>query len=116
MKIAFISPPITGHLNPMTTLARSVRKRGHEVVFISLADAERFIQAAGLAFLPCGEKEYPAGSSPRVASPFCTFPVFDLTAIDIDGWILSTFIDGKGNRTFLSNLLSTPALDRRSVA
>jgi zeaxanthin glucosyltransferase len=32
------------------------------VVFISLPDAERSIQAAGLAFLPCGEKEYPAGS------------------------------------------------------
>jgi MGT family glycosyltransferase len=46
----------------MTTLARSVRTRGHEVVFISLPDAERSIQAAGLAFLPCGEKEYPAGS------------------------------------------------------
>lgn len=46
----------------MTTLARSVRTRGHEAVFISLPDAERSIQAAGLAFLPCGEKEYPAGS------------------------------------------------------
>jgi UDP:flavonoid glycosyltransferase YjiC (YdhE family) len=34
MKIGFISMPLAGHLNPMTTLARELKSRGHEVVFI----------------------------------------------------------------------------------
>jgi zeaxanthin glucosyltransferase len=62
VKIAFISPPIPGHLNPMTTLARKVQSRGHDVVFISLPDGGAAVRAAGLAFLPCGIKEYPLGS------------------------------------------------------
>jgi zeaxanthin glucosyltransferase len=62
MKIAFVSPPIPGHLNPMTTLARKVQSRGHDVVFISLPDGESSVRAAGLSFLPCAAKEFPAGS------------------------------------------------------
>ena len=37
MRIAFrCSEP--GHLNPMTTLARKLKARGHDVVFISILD------------------------------------------------------------------------------
>ena len=46
----------------MTTLARKLQSRGHHVVFISLPDGEAAVRAAGLAFLPCGIKEYPLGS------------------------------------------------------
>jgi zeaxanthin glucosyltransferase len=62
MKIAFISPPVTGHLNPMTTLAREFQSRDHNVVFISLPDGEAVVSAAGLTFLPCAAKEFPAGA------------------------------------------------------
>jgi MGT family glycosyltransferase len=62
MKIAFIAPPVTGHLNPMTTLAREFQSRNHTVVFISLPDGEAVVSAAGLTFLPCAAKEFPAGS------------------------------------------------------
>jgi zeaxanthin glucosyltransferase len=62
VKIAFISPPIPGHLNPMTTLARKLQSRSHDVVFISLPDGEAAVRAAGLAFLPCGVKQFPLGS------------------------------------------------------
>jgi UDP:flavonoid glycosyltransferase YjiC (YdhE family) len=62
MKIAFISPPISGHLNLMTTLARKLQSRNHDVLFISLPNGKRSVQAAGLTFLPCGTKEFPAGS------------------------------------------------------
>jgi uncharacterized membrane protein YedE/YeeE len=34
MKIGFISMPFVGHLNPMTSLARKLRSRGHEITFI----------------------------------------------------------------------------------
>ncbi len=46
----------------MTTLARKVQSRGHDVLFISQPDGEAAVRAAGLAFLPCGVKEYPLGS------------------------------------------------------
>jgi zeaxanthin glucosyltransferase len=46
----------------MTTLARKVQSRGHDVVFISLPDGESSVRAAGLSFLPCAAKEFPAGS------------------------------------------------------
>jgi MGT family glycosyltransferase len=62
VKIAFISPPIPGHLNPMTTLAREFQARNDDVVFISLPDGEAVVGAAGLTFLPCAVKEFPAGS------------------------------------------------------
>jgi zeaxanthin glucosyltransferase len=62
MRIAFVCPPIPGHLNPMTTLARALQSRNHDVVFISLPDGESSVRAAGLTFIPCAEKEFPAGS------------------------------------------------------
>src|SRR5215467_9646823 len=62
MRIGFLSLPVPGHLNPMTTLARKLQSRGHDVVFISLADVAPFVEAAGLPFVPCSEAAYPAGS------------------------------------------------------
>src|SRR6476619_3196735 len=62
MRIGFLSLPVPGHLNPMTTLARKLQSRGHDVVFISLADVAPFVEAAGLPFVPCSETAYPAGS------------------------------------------------------
>lgn len=61
MKIGFVSMPVTGHLNPMTALARKLRSRGHEVVFLCLADAEPIVRAANLDFVPFGEKKFPVG-------------------------------------------------------
>jgi MGT family glycosyltransferase len=62
MRIGFLSLPVPGHLNPMTTLARKLQSRGQDVVFISLADVAPFVEAAGLPFVPCSETAYPAGS------------------------------------------------------
>ena len=46
----------------MSTLARRLQSRSHDVVFISLPDGEAAVRAAGLEFVPCGTKEYPLGS------------------------------------------------------
>jgi zeaxanthin glucosyltransferase len=62
MRIGFLSLPVPGHLNPMTTLARKLQSRDHDVVFISLADVAPVVEAAGLPFVPCSEAAYPAGS------------------------------------------------------
>ena len=49
MKIGFVSLPASGHLNPMTALARKMQARGHEVVFIGVPETEAAIRAANLA-------------------------------------------------------------------
>jgi zeaxanthin glucosyltransferase len=62
MKIGFLSLPLTGHLNPMTALARKIQSRGHEVVFIGVPDIESVVRAADLEFVPFCESEYPLGT------------------------------------------------------
>ena len=68
MKIGFVSMPLSGHLNPMTALARRLQSRGNEVVFFGVPDVEPFARAAGLDFVPYGETEYPVGSIDNVYS------------------------------------------------
>jgi zeaxanthin glucosyltransferase len=48
VKIGFLSLPITGHLNPMTALARKLQSRGHQIVFIGVPDIEPVVRAADL--------------------------------------------------------------------
>jgi zeaxanthin glucosyltransferase len=62
MKIAFVCQAIFGHLNPLTTLARKMQGRGHEIVFITFLDGEAAVRCAGLPFLPCAPSEFPAGA------------------------------------------------------
>src|ERR1700756_2662412 len=61
-KIGFLSLPLTGHLNPMTALARKLQSRGNEVVFIGVPDIEPVVRAANLEFAPFCENEFPRGS------------------------------------------------------
>jgi zeaxanthin glucosyltransferase len=62
MRIGFLSLPLSGHLNPMTALARKLQSRGNDVVFISVPDAGPVLRAANLKFVSFCEKEYPIGS------------------------------------------------------
>jgi zeaxanthin glucosyltransferase len=62
MRIAFLGVRVPGHLNPMTTLARKLQARGHDVAFISVLDTEPYVRAAQLPFIPYCEKEFPLGS------------------------------------------------------
>src|SRR5262245_37902900 len=62
MRVAFLSLPVPGHLNPMTALARKLQARGHAVVFLTLPDVAPFVQAAQLPFVPCAEDAYHRGS------------------------------------------------------
>jgi zeaxanthin glucosyltransferase len=62
MKIGFLSLPLTGHLNPMSVLARNLQLRENDVVFFGISDVETSIRAAGLSFVRICEEEYPAGS------------------------------------------------------
>src|SRR5246127_4748842 len=60
-KIGFLSLPLTGHMNPMTALARKLQPRGNEVVFIAPRDVKPAVRAANLEFAPFCESEFPPG-------------------------------------------------------
>jgi zeaxanthin glucosyltransferase len=78
MKIGFVSMPLSGHLNPMTALARKLQSRGHEVVFFGFPDVEPFVRAAGLDFVPYGEAEFPVGSIEKFYSSVATMRGFEV--------------------------------------
>jgi zeaxanthin glucosyltransferase len=65
MKIGFVGLPLSGHLNPMTALARKMQSRGHDVTFIGVPDAEALVRPAGVNFVAYCEKEFPLGSIGR---------------------------------------------------
>jgi zeaxanthin glucosyltransferase len=52
MKLAFICPNLSGHLNPMTALGRQLQERGHDVVFLYSSSA------SGLPCIPGPEKDH----------------------------------------------------------
>jgi len=54
--------PATGHINPMTALARSLQLRGHQVVMFGIADTEARVRAAGIEFHRIGMEDYPPGA------------------------------------------------------
>ncbi len=53
----------------MTALARRLRSLGHESVLFGALDAEPSARAAGVDFLPVGEKEFPVGSTAEAYAP-----------------------------------------------
>ena len=53
----------------MAALARKMRNRGHEVVFIGIPDIESAIRSAGLTFVPYCENEFPVGSLEKYLAP-----------------------------------------------
>jgi zeaxanthin glucosyltransferase len=78
MKIGFLSLPLTGHLNPMTALARKLQSRGHEPVFIGVPDIEPVVRAADLDFVPFCENEYPPGSVAQSWGPVASLQGLDV--------------------------------------
>ncbi len=62
----------------MTALARRLQSRGNEVVFFGVPDVEPFARAAGLDFVPYGEREYPVGSIDKVDSSVAQLHGFEV--------------------------------------
>jgi zeaxanthin glucosyltransferase len=100
MRIAFLALSAPGHLNPTTALARQLQSRNHEVVIISLPDAEPYVRAAGLAFLPyCEEAFFAAGSAKETRR--------ELSVLQGEDW-LRFMIEAQG-RMMEAALSSLPA-------
>ncbi|HXM26065.1 MAG TPA: hypothetical protein VN957_08570 [Chthoniobacterales bacterium] len=73
MRIAFVALSAPGHLNPTTALARQLQSRDHDVIVISLPDAEPYVRAAGLAFLPYCENVYSLHFDYSGYTPLCMY-------------------------------------------
>ena len=58
--------PGTGHLNPLTALARRLQQRGHTVVIFGIPDVESRVRAAGIEFCQIGQSDYPLGTLPEL--------------------------------------------------
>ncbi|MGB8030952.1 MAG: glycosyltransferase [Terracidiphilus sp.] len=54
--------PGTGHLNPLTALARRLQQRGHTVIVFGIADVESRVKGAGIDFCLIGQSDYPLGT------------------------------------------------------
>ncbi|MCY1022984.1 glycosyltransferase [Pyxidicoccus sp. MSG2] len=59
--ILFAPLPLAGHVNPTLRLAKTLRARGHRVVYCSLPDVEAALQAEGFEFLPVFGDIFPKG-------------------------------------------------------
>ncbi len=58
-----LCPAETGHLNTMLPLGQELQRRGHQVTFFGIVDAEAKVLAAGLEFRSIGAAEFPLGAS-----------------------------------------------------
>jgi zeaxanthin glucosyltransferase len=61
-QIGFLSLYAAGHMNPMTTLGRSLAARGHSVTFFCLPDLEDKVTHTGLHAVTFAHEEYPLES------------------------------------------------------
>jgi zeaxanthin glucosyltransferase len=64
--------PGTGHINPMTALARRLEQRGHKVVLFGIADTEARVRAAGIDFHLIGASDYPPGTLKKLDQQLAT--------------------------------------------
>lgn len=62
MRIGLISSPVPGHINPMSTLGRELKRRGHETFFFNIEDTRHKITAEGHEFVPIGADEFGVGA------------------------------------------------------
>ncbi|MFX1275432.1 MAG: glycosyltransferase [Promethearchaeota archaeon] len=64
--IAFICPPLQGHINPMISLAHRLSKKNLDLKFIGLLDSANYIRK--FSFIPIGKDIFPEGSIKKITS------------------------------------------------
>src|SRR5690348_6444260 len=65
-KLGVFCFPGTGHINPISALARRLMQRGHQVVVFGIADTSAQFRANGIPFHLIGESDYPSGTLQRL--------------------------------------------------
>ncbi|MCH2245719.1 hypothetical protein WH8501_06760 [Crocosphaera watsonii WH 8501] len=61
--IGLYCPAETGHLHTMLPLGQGLQKKGYQITFFGVPDAETKIRAAKLDFYPIGADIFPLGST-----------------------------------------------------
>jgi zeaxanthin glucosyltransferase len=61
---AIVCPPISGHLDPLAAMGRSLIRRGHRVTVFHVPDVEPKVRSQGLGFVPLGADRFPPGTLP----------------------------------------------------
>src|SRR5215470_5576155 len=59
--IVFVPFPEFGHVNPTLKLAAGLRRAGHRVGYLGLADFEDHVRSQGLEYFPVLKNRYPKG-------------------------------------------------------
>ena len=62
-RIAFFPLAEIGHTNATFGLARRLRARGHDVIYLSLADVQDHVRAQGFEFIPFFEDVFQTRTS-----------------------------------------------------
>jgi len=57
-----ICPPISGHINPLSALGRTLIGRGHRVTVFQVAEFESRVHSEELEFIPLGREVFPPGT------------------------------------------------------
>src|ERR1700760_4901535 len=96
MRVAFMCPPVSGHLNPMTSLARELHSRHHDVLFIGLPSTEPVVRAGGVPFFPYCEDESLVGSVndrvrqlAKLEGEECLRVIFQMIAVRLEQMFVS---------------------------
>jgi len=64
-----LSLPLTGHLNPILSLASELKNRGHLVTVFGIPDIEEKVKISNnFNFYPIGRKKYPPGSLKQITA------------------------------------------------
>ncbi len=84
-----ICPAAAGHLNPMTTLGYELKKRGHSVTVLGIADAQAKAIAAGLEFQVMGQSDFPPGATKELFTQLGNLGGFKALKYTLD-WIANT--------------------------
>lgn len=89
-------PPVPGHLNPMTALAREIHSRNHDVLFIGLPSIEPVVRAARVPFFPYYENENLVGSVndrvrqlAKLEGEECLRVIFQMIAVRLEQMFVS---------------------------
>jgi MGT family glycosyltransferase len=88
--IGLICPEVPGHLNPSTTLARTLISRGHRVTLFARPDGKAKALAAGLAFESVGERTFPLGTIPERMAMLGRLSGFRALAFTLDSFRQAT--------------------------
>ena len=69
MHFGILSSPVPGHLQPLSSIGRTLLRRGHRVTVFHVEDARRECERLGVGFCPLGLEDFPPGSWTRYWHP-----------------------------------------------